>query len=205
MGRPQSLPVDVGVLSVPIKGEEVCGDGWKVRKAGQSVLLMVVDGLGHGVLAAEAAREAERIVGESEHGGLTEILQDCHDGLKKTRGAAMAMVSLQPEKELLRFAGVGNIGSQVLTPGGSRGMASHAGTLGHHLSTIQEFTFPWSAESMLVMHSDGLKSNWNLDGYPGIRNKHPALIAGILYRDFTRDRDDVTVLVAKNHGETSGS
>jgi len=38
-----------------------------------------------------------------------------------------------------------------------------------------------------------------LEGYPGIWNKQPALIAGLLYRDHQRGRDDVTVLVAKNY------
>jgi len=76
-------------------------------------------------------------------------------------------------------------------------MVSHHGIVGHHLGKIQEFRFPWSAQSVLVMHSDGLKTNWSLESYPGIWHKHPALIAGVLYRDFTRDRDDVTVLVAK--------
>ena len=54
-------PIDVGVLSIPIRGEEVCGDGWGARKIFDSMLLMVVDGLGHGVMASEAAREAERV------------------------------------------------------------------------------------------------------------------------------------------------
>jgi hypothetical protein len=36
-----------------------------------------------------------------------------------------------------------------------------------------------------------------LDRYPGLFAKHPSLIAGVLYRDFNRGRDDVTVLVAR--------
>ena len=47
------------------------------------------------------------------------------------------------------------------------------------------------------MHSDGLGTQWRLDRYPTLSQKHPSLIAGVLYRDFYRERDDVTVLVAK--------
>ena len=198
-------PIDVGVLSVPIKGEEVCGDGWGARKADDSMLLMVVDGLGHGVLASEAAREAERIFVNSNTSSPAPILQDSHDALKKTRGAAMAIAALNFEKQLISYAGVGNIGSSVVRPDGSRGMASHNGTLGHHLHRIQEFNSPWDAQSILVMHSDGLKSGWDLKLYPGIWSKHPGLIAGMLYRDFYRDRDDVTILVAKNRQAVSVS
>lgn len=193
--------IEVGVVSVPIKGEEVCGDGWGARKTSESMLLMVVDGLGHGILASEAAREAERIFTSIRGDSITPILQDSHDALKKTRGAAMAVASVNFESRLLSFAGIGNIGSSIMTPLGSRGMASHNGIVGHQMQRVQEFSFPWNADSILVMHSDGLKSSWDLKPYPGIWNKHPGLIAGMLYRDFSRERDDVTVLVAKNRSE----
>jgi len=197
-----SSPIEVGVVSVPIKGEDVCGDGWGVRKTADSILLMVVDGLGHGILASEAAREAERVFGQKmRNDSLTAILNDSHDALKKTRGAAMAVASLRFENRLVSFAGVGNIGSSIVTPATSRGMASHNGTVGHQIQRVQEFTFPWSDDSILVMYSDGLKTGWDLTRYPGIWSKHPGLIAGMLYRDFTRERDDVTVLVARNHSE----
>jgi hypothetical protein len=49
---------------------------------------------------------------------------------------------------------------------------------------------------MLLLHSDGLISHWSLDGYPGVIRCHPGLIAGVLYRDFRRAHDDVTVVVA---------
>jgi len=194
-------PIEVGVVSVPIKGEDVCGDGWGVRRTAESLLLMVVDGLGHGILASEAAREAERIFTGTRGDSPTPILQDSHDALKKTRGGAMAVASLHIESRRVSFAGVGNIGSSIVTPEASRGLASHNGTVGHQLHRIQEFTFPWNADSILVMYSDGLKSGWDLKSYPGIWSRHPGLIAGILYRDFTRERDDVTVLVAKNRSE----
>jgi anti-sigma regulatory factor (Ser/Thr protein kinase) len=193
--------VEVGVVSIPVKGEDICGDGWGVKSTAEATLLTVLDGLGHGVLAAEAAQEARRIFSESRGDSLTPILQDSHDALKKTRGAAMAIASLNSEKQLLSYAGVGNISASLVTPEGSRGMASHNGTLGHYLHRLQEFTYPWSVGSILVMHSDGLRSGWDLKAYPGIWSKHPSLIAGILYRDFYRERDDVTVLVAKSREE----
>jgi anti-sigma regulatory factor (Ser/Thr protein kinase) len=195
-------PIDVGVVSVPVKGEEICGDGWAAKKTAESLLFMVVDGLGHGILAAEAAREAERIFSLPGNGSPTPILQNSHDALKKTRGAAMAVASLQLDRQLVSFAGVGNISASIVGPSASRGMPSHNGTVGHYLQRIQEFTFPWNEDSILVMHSDGLKTSWDLKSYPGIWNKHPALIAGVLYRDFSRERDDVTILVAKNRSES---
>ncbi len=193
-----STGLQVGTVSVAMRREAVCGDGWTSRVAGEESLLMVVDGLGHGTFAAEAAREAERVVGESQSASPAEILRDCHQALQKTRGAAAAVATISRERELLLFAGVGNISASLVTQNSRRGIASHNGTLGHQLHKIQEFSFPWRSDSILIMHSDGLGSKWDVDEYPGILRRHPSIIAAVLYRDFERGRDDVTVLVAKH-------
>jgi anti-sigma regulatory factor (Ser/Thr protein kinase) len=194
---PAKTPIRVAVVSEPIHGEDVCGDGWGVRVGADTTLLMVVDGLGHGVLASEAAREAERIVAAARRDSLHDILQDTHAALKKTRGAAFALAKIDTVKRLLTFVGVGNISASIVRAGSSRGMASYNGTVGQQMERVQEFNYPWSDDSILVMHSDGLATRWNLDAYPGIWNKRPSVIAAILHRDFYRGRDDVTVLVAK--------
>ena len=46
------------------------------------------------------------------------------------------------------------------------------------------------------MHSDGLTARWDLRAYPALARRHPGLVAGVLYRDFNRGRDDATVLAA---------
>ncbi|MGB2607096.1 MAG: ATP-binding SpoIIE family protein phosphatase [Candidatus Sulfotelmatobacter sp.] len=184
-------------VSEPMHGEEECGDGWGRRLFADSLVLMVVDGLGHGVFAAEAAREAEQVLARAQDDSPLHILEDIHGSLRKTRGAAVAVARIQETKGLLSFAGVGNISASIVSPGTSRSMASHNGTVGHHMPRIQEFTYPWNADSTLIMHSDGLGSRWDLERYPGIWGKHPSLISAVLHRDFCRGRDDVTVLVAK--------
>ena len=188
---------EIGFVSEPIAGEDVCGDGWAARPSADGFRLMVVDGLGHGVLAADAAREAERIFERSQHDSLTMVLQDTNLALRKTRGAAFGLAQINLERGLLSFVGVGNISASVVAPGVSRSLASHNGILGQNMERVQEFTIPWNENSVLVMHSDGLASRWDLDRYPGIWSKHPAVVAALLHRDFARGRDDVTVVVAK--------
>jgi serine phosphatase RsbU (regulator of sigma subunit) len=190
-------PLQIGVVSEPISGEEFCGDGWAVRDLADTPLLMVVDGLGHGILAAEAAREAERVLTGSKDNSPQNLLGDIHAALKKTRGAAVGISRIDAEKGLLTFAGVGNVSASVVAPGSSRSMASHNGTLGHHMHRVQEFTCPWNPDSILVMYSDGINTRWDLGQYPGIWGKDASVIAALLYRDFCRGRDDATVLVAK--------
>ncbi|HEX3322941.1 MAG TPA: ATP-binding SpoIIE family protein phosphatase [Terriglobales bacterium] len=194
---------DVGVVSEPVAGEEVCGDGWGVRELRDAALLMVVDGLGHGLPASDASREAERILEATKHNSLPDILKDTHDALRKTRGAAFGLARIDADRRLLSFVGVGNIATSIVTPGASRSVASHNGILGQNVERIQEFTVPWESNALVVMHSDGLTTRWDLGRYPGILSKHPAVIAAILHRDFCRGRDDVTVLVARLAGETN--
>jgi anti-sigma regulatory factor (Ser/Thr protein kinase) len=188
----------LGVVSLAMRGEIACGDGWATRPTADRCFFMVVDGLGHGTFAAEAAREAERVLADSHSNSAETILRDCHDALKKTRGAAAAIAAISQEKGTVVFSGVGNISGAVLDGENRRGIASHNGTLGHQVNKVQEFTVPWNPASVLIMHSDGLGSKWDLNQYPGLASKHPSIIAAILYRDFERERDDVTVLAAKN-------
>jgi anti-sigma regulatory factor (Ser/Thr protein kinase) len=199
------MGVEIGVVSEPIRGEDVCGDGWGVRVAGEMVLLMVVDGLGHGILASEASRAAERIFFATREGSPMQILNDTHLALKQTRGAAEGLAKIDSAQGIISFAGIGNTCASVLTAGASRSMASHNGTLGQNIERVQEFTAPWTPESILVMHSDGLATRWDLNKYPGIWSKPASVIAAVLHRDFCRNRDDVTVLVAKASPGTQGT
>ena len=62
---------------------------------------------------------------------------------------------------------------------------------------MQEFIVPLPSRAVLVAHSDGLASQWRVDQYPTLQQRHPSLIAGILFRDFRRKTDDSTVVVIK--------
>jgi hypothetical protein len=76
-------------------------------------------------------------------------------------------------------------------------MAGHNGTIGAALHRVQDFEYAWPDRALLVLHSDGLKTRWNLRDYPGLYARHPALVAAALYRDFRRPNDDVTILVGR--------
>ena len=110
----------------------------------------------------------------------------------------MSVAVLDSENQLVHFAGIGNVAAAIVSPEGSRSMTAYNGTLGHQSHKVHEFSYAWNADSILILHSDGLNTRWNLSDFPGIWSKHPALIGSVLYRDFVRGRDDVTVLVAKN-------
>ena len=171
-----------------------------MRRAGNQVLIMVADGLGHGPDAAAAAEEAIRVFRQSRVVGPADLLGEMHAALRSTRGAAVAVAAIDREKAEIRYAGVGNISATVLLDEETRSMVSHNGTLGHEVRKIQEFQYPWRSDGLVIMQSDGLQTHWRLDRYPGLTSRDPAVIAGLLYRDFSRRRDDVTVVaVRENH------
>jgi anti-sigma regulatory factor (Ser/Thr protein kinase) len=186
-------------VSVALEREEVCGDAWEVTETAGVLRALVVDGLGHGLFAGEAAREAVAVFRSySKKMGVAATLKLIDQALIKTRGAAGAMVELSPAKGVVTLAGVGNISMRLLNNGESKSFGCDNGTLGTGVLRIRESTHPWKPGSVLVMHSDGLKPHWNPEEYPGLVRRHPGIVAGLLYRDFRRESDDTTVIVARH-------
>jgi anti-sigma regulatory factor (Ser/Thr protein kinase) len=187
----------LGAISLPITGESVCGDAWSSNHIPGRSIYIVADGLGHGPKAAEAAEEAVRIFHDVAAQAPERILGDIHRALSKTRGAAVSIAEILHDRGMLNYAGAGNIVAGICAGGKTRSMVSMNGTVGHSVAKIQQFSYPWEKNSALIMHSDGLATRWNVELYPGLASRHPALMAAVLYRDFSRKRDDATILVSR--------
>jgi hypothetical protein len=199
-------PIEFGGVCVPKHGEPVSGDDWSVELWRDQALVLLADGLGHGMLAHEAARAATQSLGRHLEHAPERILETVHGELARTRGAAVAVARLVSSGERGSFAGVGNIVARVEGGGPSgRHLISHNGTVGHTMRKLQEFAFPWPRHSLLVMHSDGIGTHWDFSAYPGLTTRHPALIAAVIYRDYDRGRDDASIVVIRNRGSMARS
>jgi anti-sigma regulatory factor (Ser/Thr protein kinase) len=188
---------EIGAVSVPLQTELVCGDRWDFIEVDAGARLLLADGLGHGPFAEEAAREAIIVFRKQSTSSPAQTMDLVHLALGKTRGAAGAMVTLDLVQGRLTSSGVGNISMRLVSDESARSLISDNGTLGSNARKAHEAHIPWHAESSLVMHSDGLGSHWNLKDYPGISARHPSILAGLLYRDHRRERDDSTVIVLR--------
>lgn len=193
-GQRSGTPAMFGGISVPIRGEEVSGDGWCSSAEAGRRDVMVVDGLGHGQQAHDAAMAACKAF-ENARGSTTERMNILHDALRGTRGAAVAIANADTAAGVLRFCGVGNISATIVDPLARRSAVSMHGIVGHQMREAREFTYPWSRQSSLIMHSDGLTTKWNLDVYPALLTRDPVLIAAVLWKDHRRQNDDSTVVV----------
>lgn len=189
---------ELGVINLAVSGEVECGDTWRAAERDDALAVMVADGLGHGTFAAIASNAAGHKFMEDPFAAPGGALPGLHRALSGTRGAAASWLILKSADMKVAYAGVGNIYGAISTGERSRGLVSHNGTLGVQLLRTQQFSYDYAPGALVIMHSDGLSARWNLSDYPGLYQRHPAVIAGVLYRDNVRLRDDATVLVARH-------
>jgi anti-sigma regulatory factor (Ser/Thr protein kinase)/serine/threonine protein phosphatase PrpC len=189
----------VGAVSLPRADEQVCGDAWDLIRQADRTLIVIADGLGHGPDAHHASTEAVRVFRQNQQYAPGALLETIHAALRSTRGAAVLVVELDTEHGLVRVSGVGNCAATIVRPGYRRGLVSMNGTAGQGTVKAKEFTQPWDKEDTLILQSDGIVTHWDLENYPGILMRNPALTAGVLYRDYSRGRDDLTVLAVRTH------
>ncbi len=188
--------VRVGAVNRPKPGQEACGDHWTMASEGNRHVFMIADGLGHGPEAAQAGQSAVRAFGQHFHKRPNLILESVHSALHGTRGAAVAVAEVDEDTKTVCFAGVGNIAGEIMNVANS-GMTSHHGIVGFQMRKVQEFIYPYADDSLLLLNSDGIATPGSLAAYPTLLTLPPALIAGVLYRDFQRTNDDSTILVAR--------
>ena len=186
--------------STPKRGEVECGDAWCVRDFGQRQLVCLVDGLGHGPLAALAA---QRAVSVFEAAGADEtpsgIVMRAHLQLKDTRGVVMAVLALDHAAGTAEYCGVGNIAATIFRGSETQHLLSIEGTVGYRLRPVRSRLATWGSEAVAILCTDGVSSRWSLAKYPGLLARHPGLVASVLFRDHARDTDDATIVVARGN------
>jgi anti-sigma regulatory factor (Ser/Thr protein kinase) len=198
--RTRFAPVVVGAARASKPGESACGDAFSVRHVGSVTAVLVSDGLGHGPFAADASNDAIAVFRTAPWYGAAAMVTDIHAALRGSRGAAVAVAAIEHDARRVQFSGLGNIAGVLLGAGRNQNMVSFNGTAGHNAAKIGQFAYPWPEGGIMVMHSDGISTSWNLDKYSGLMRHHPGVIAGLLYRDFSRGRDDATaVVVSETH------
>ena len=188
---------DVGAILVPKTGETACGDAWAMVEHRDGATFMVADGLGHGPDASRAAHMALDVLRANPEASAIRLMDLAHGRLRPTRGAALAVLRHERSRGEIAYAGVGNISATVIEGGTRRAMVSHNGIVGHNMHKSEEYRYPWPRGALLVVHSDGLETQWDLAAFPGVVARHPSLAAAALFRRHSRKRDDVVVLVAR--------
>lgn len=187
---------EIGAVRLPYPGLDVCGDAWDLHTAGDVATLIVCDGLGHGLGAADAARAVLGSFRERPGDPLVAILERAGHAARPTRGAAATVVRVDLAAREVTIAGVGNV-TPWIAGDAQRQLVTQHGTLGHAMPRLREERYPFPAGSTLVVASDGLKSRLELDAASGLLARAPTVIAATLWRDHHRGRDDATAVVLR--------
>lgn len=191
-----------GALRLPMRHEIVCGDAWHLAWNGPRLIAVLVDGLGHGLQASDAAELGVAAAAEAGDQPVEAIIGRMHQRMSRTRGGAVGVFSYDGASGQARFAGIGNVSAAVHGVGGTRGLPSHPGIVGGNFRRVHTFGLDTPAGGLVLMHSDGLQARWSLSQYEGLLFRHPALVVAVLQRDFDRARDDTGIIAIRLGGSS---
>jgi hypothetical protein len=106
--------IDWAIAGTVLPGQNESGDLHLVKTTPEGALVAVVDGLGHGGEAAEAARGAVRSLERQGAQPMISLVKSCHGALTGTRGVVMSVAAFNARDETLMWVGVGNVEGLLL-------------------------------------------------------------------------------------------
>lgn len=193
-----ALGSNFSAVSVNYPGERICGDGYHIKHSKRGFQIFVGDGLGHGANAHEAVQQAIKAFKQSGENEPSAILKEIHDKVKKTRGLVATIACVDYKSENWTICGVGNINTRIYFGLENKTYTPYNGIIGHNIPrTLNNTIVPYQKHQIIIMHSDGLRTRWNLNDLVSIIKQNPGVIAASLYKDNIRGTDDATVLVGK--------
>ena len=202
MSMPSERPIiEWASAGAPLEGPE-SGDLHVVAPFPNGVLVAVIDGLGHGPGAAEAARVAASILRAEAALPVRDLIERCHEGLRPTRGAVMSLASLDARSSTVEWCGVGNVEGVLLRATATSAKASEAigtrgGVVGFRLPPLHVSTVPISPRDVLVMVTDGIRGGFtdSLD-----LEREPQALVDTVFARYAKGSDDSLVLAARYLG-----
>lgn len=194
----QSGKLQATLLERPHPREAQSGDMALVERRGDKLRLAIIDGLGHGPLAREAAQRAVESLRASLHLDIQEAVLRAHEQLGSTRGGTLGLADLSLEARTIRATTVGNSrvvlffgGGRVWSPCGTDAVLGHGRGGSHGRLDVRVEQHPWPNDSILAMFSDGLLNQLRL---PWQRTDLDELAAQ-LFHTFSVATDDATLLL----------
>ncbi len=191
------MTLEWGTAGAPMPGQTSSGDRGIVLEFPGGALVAVIDGLGHGVEAEQAAIAAERVLVASPGAPVEDLVTRCHHELRGTRGAVLSVASFDAQHDRMSWLGVGNV--EGLLVRGDRettteAVAMRGGTLGYNLPRLTPRTLAVKAGDTLVFASDGIRHGFKSEV---LSSRSPQQIADEVARRWAKTTDDYCVVVAR--------
>ena len=191
--------IDCGIATLALSGESQSGDQCLVQPFADGLLVAVVDGLGHGAEAAEAAGIAVQTLREYASESVIALTRRCHNALKYSRGAVMSLASFKAADLSVTWMGIGNVNG-VLMRADSSGLHERevllmrSGVVGSALPELRASVMTVSARDTLIFATDGIAEGF-YDEISG--SDPPQKVADRILGDHSKGNDDALVLVAR--------
>jgi anti-sigma regulatory factor (Ser/Thr protein kinase)/serine/threonine protein phosphatase PrpC len=200
-----TCPLVFGVASRPCPLMPVNGDTFVIKQWGESALVGVIDGVGHGQFAHNAAQAARHYVERHYDQPLADIFQGVARTCRATRGVVMGLARFDWGHSKLTFASVGNVEARVFGSSEPMNFIVRRGILGLNAPRPVVSQHRWARSSVMALYSDGLSTHWRWSDFPHLAEASATLAAQELLRKFAREADDATVVVVKSAGNLAGT
>lgn len=177
-------------------GERLNGDIALYDQKGDWSFLAIVDGLGHGFEANKAAEKAKTFLLANWNSNVIKTIKELHETLQDTVGAAAGLASIDNKNNRLHYSAIGNTVFRIIGENPIRLMPSD-GILGKNIRSPGEQTISLKGNEIILMYSDGVSDNFDLNDYPLLKVHSPIVAAKTIVRKFGNNYDDATCLVMR--------
>jgi negative regulator of sigma-B (phosphoserine phosphatase) len=166
MSGPWPLVLERGVAGVAHEGQGRSGDIAVFAPWQRGGLFAVIDGLGHGDAAADAAEAAGEVLRVHVEEEAQDLLELCHRQLRRTRGAVMTLAWFDLEAREMTWTGVGNVEARFVRAGEGAD-ARHpspvvlGGVVGYNLPQVRLASMPLEAGDAVVLATDGVTADFS--------------------------------------------
>lgn len=174
------------------------GDAFVIRQWDGYALAGVIDGLGHGQFARRASQTARQYIDQHFDQSLDNLFRGVGRVCRVTRGVVMALVRFDFQREKLTVASIGDIETRLIGNSAKFNYIVRRGVVGYNAPNPVCSDYPWTRESLLIMHSDGIQTHWDWEQFGHLKREAPGIVAQRLLAALGKNEDDATVLVAKN-------
>src|SRR5262245_48614838 len=159
--------LETGWATRAMPGETESGDRHIVVMHSDGALVAVIDGLGHGHTAAQAAEAAQRFLEHGSRAPLPVLLEQAHAALRTTCGAVMSVVSIERRTGAMSWLGVGNVEAIVVRAAADARprfnyLLMRGGVVGKALPPLRVSGLQLVPGDALVLATDGVRSGFEL-------------------------------------------
>lgn len=188
---------DVGVATRARNYAMANGDAFIVKEWGNALLVGVIDGLGHGEQAQEAALTAQRYVLGHYDRPIEDIFTGVDRACRSTRGVVMALARFDTPTQM-SFSNFGNVEVKAWSDSTKLGFPVQRGILGVDGRKANVQQVPWKPGWLLALYSDGVRSSWQWSDIPSFAKEPAQITAHRILHEYGKLDDDATVVLIRS-------